>query len=81
VFPPYAPDEVAEAVQERLAAAGLRLASLTVTADDRAREWRLAARREYGSELVARYPFTTPEGINVPAELARWFTERIAASE
>jgi hypothetical protein len=81
VFPPYAPDEVAEAVQAWLAAIGLRLASLTVTADDRAREWRLEARREDGSELVARYPFAIPEGINVPAEIAEWFAERVAAGE
>lgn len=81
MFPPYAPDEVAEAIQERLAAVGLRLASLTVTADDRAREWRLEARREDGSELVARYLFATPEGISVPAEIAEWFAERFATDE
>lgn len=81
MFPPYAPDEVAEAIEERLAAASLRLVSLTVTADDRAREWRLATSRENGRELVASYPFATPEGINVPAEIAAWFAARVAAGE
>jgi len=78
VLPPYAPDEVAQAVIDGLATAGCRIVRLTVTANDLRKEWRLEAKREDGREVVVRHPFSTPQGIAVPAEIADWCVERLA---
>jgi hypothetical protein len=77
VLPPYTSDEVAAAVVAALTAAGVRGAALTVTASDIAMEWCVAAARADGRQLVASYPFATPEGITVPSEIAAWFVELV----
>lgn len=81
MLPPYTSDEVAEAVLGRLRALGCPVARLTVAAHDLSREWRVTAELEDGREVVASYPFSAPEGIHVPAEIAAWFAERVPQSE
>jgi hypothetical protein len=80
MLPPYQSDEVAQAVLARLAQAGERPAPLTVTvtADNVARAWRIEARFADGREVVGRYPFSAPAGIHTPAELADWFAAEVA---
>lgn len=78
MLPPYNSDEVAEAIMRATAAGGRELTQLTVVADDLAREWRIEARRPDGREIIARYPFSRPDGISVPAEIAAWFQELVA---
>lgn len=78
MLPPYESDEVAEAVLARLARAGERPASLTVTADNAARTWRIEARLADGREVGGRYAFTAPSGIHTPGELAEWFAAEVA---
>ena len=78
MLPPYESDEVAQAVLARLAQAGERPASVTVTADNTARAWRIEARFADGREVSGGYPFTAPAGIHTPAELAEWFAAESA---
>lgn len=78
MLPPYQSDEVARAVLARLAQAGERSVSLTVTADNAARAWRIEARFADGREVSGGYPFTAPAGIHTPAELAEWFATEAA---
>ena len=77
MLPPYETDEVAEAVVRGLAGAGVTPTSLTVTADDARREWLIDARFADGRELAMHYPFSAPDGIATPAELATWFTAEL----
>ena len=73
MLPPYEAEEVAEAVQRRLARAGVRFHRLVVTADDLARQWRVEARLEERGDVVAAFPVASAAGIHTPAELADWF--------
>ena len=80
MLPPYDSDEVAEAVQRRMQRAGLVLHRLVVTADDHARAWRIDAWLHDGREVVTFFPFSSPEGIHTPAELADWFAGEAESS-
>jgi hypothetical protein len=73
VLPPYGTDELAQAVCARLRSCGITALSVSVTADDIAKTWRVAARLENGREVVTIYPYSAPEGIHTPRELAEWF--------
>jgi len=78
VLPPYGTDEIAEAVLARLRAADVQVDSVCVTADDIARTWHLTARLGDSREVAVVYPYSVPEGIHTPRELAEWFASEVA---
>jgi hypothetical protein len=80
VLPPYGTEEIAHAVLARLHARKLRVQAITVTANDRARAWHLTAHLENGRAFAMTYPYSTPEGIHTPRELAEWFARALVDS-
>lgn len=77
MLPPYDTEEVAEAIVARFTKAGMVLDALRVRADDRAREWIVTARLPDGDVKGATIPFSEPEGILTPAELAERFAGEV----
>lgn len=77
MLPPYDTEEIAEAIVARFAQAGMVLDALRVRADDRALEWIVTARLPDGVVNGATIPFSEPEGIVTPAELAERFAAEV----
>lgn len=76
MMPPYETAEVAEAVRSQASEVDMALRDLLVVADLRTREWRVAAVLPLGERVVVTLPFTTPEGIVLPAEVASHFLDQ-----
>jgi hypothetical protein len=73
VLPPYGTDEIAAAVLARLRACHLNVLALSVTADDIARTWHVTARLADSRQIATAYPYSAPDGIHTPREIAEWF--------
>jgi hypothetical protein len=71
MLPPYGSEEVAEAVQRRLAESGVHAPTIRVIADLRGRCWIVSASWPEGS-VHGRYPFADATGVHTPKELADW---------
>lgn len=77
MLPPYETAEVAEAVRRRARDLNVALADLLVVADLRTGEWRVAAVLPAGRRVVVSLPFSTPEGIVLPVDVAARVFDRI----
>lgn len=71
MLPPYETREVAEAVRDRARRAELSVRRVLVGAHDRFRVWTVVLESDEGPSRSARLPFSTPEGITTPGEIAR----------
>jgi hypothetical protein len=71
VLPPYRSEEVAEAVQRRLAQAGIETPTIRVIADLRSRRWIVSAAWP-GGAARGSYPFADASGVHTPKEIGDW---------
>jgi sugar/nucleoside kinase (ribokinase family) len=74
VISPYGPDEISRAILEAARHRGIRIARLTVQADDHTRTWTIRAADPSGEVRRATFPFASTRGIYSPAEIAERFT-------
>jgi hypothetical protein len=71
MLPPYQTQEVAQAVQRRLAEAGIDATLIRVVADLRSRRWIVTA-SWVGGDVNGSYPFSDATGVHTPREIADW---------
>jgi hypothetical protein len=70
VLPPYRPDEIATALMEAARGRGSSPDLLEVVANEAAGIWIIRARGHNGKVGRLTFPFSSPQGIYTPAEIA-----------